>query len=168
VRNDQGLDVARLVAHVKSTGGVKGFDGATATTNEEVLTGPCDVVVPAALGGVITPDVAKEMQAKLVVEGANGPTLPEADAILQQRGITAIPDILANAGGVTVSYFEWVQNVQQFRWEEDRVNAELTKYLLRAYASVSATAKQHKIDMRTAAFVVAIQRVASATSMRGL
>ncbi len=168
VRNNDGLDIDALMAHARATGGVKGFGGGTATTNEEVLSGPCDVVVPAALGGVITPAIAKEMQAKLVVEGANGPTLPEADTILQQRGITAIPDILANAGGVTVSYFEWVQNIQQFRWEEERVNTELTKYLLKAYDAVSKASKKHQIDMRTAAFVVAIERVASATAMRGL
>jgi glutamate dehydrogenase (NAD(P)+) len=168
VRNDAGLDVDRLMAHAKKTGGVKGFDGGTATTNEEVLAGDCDVSVPAALGGVITPAIAKEMRAKLVVEGANGPTLPAADEILRERGITAIPDILANAGGVTCSYFEWVQNIQQFRWDEERVNTELTKYMLRAYDAVSRTAKDKNVDMRTAAFIVAIQRVAAATQLRGL
>lgn len=168
VRNNDGLDVDALMAHARATGGVKGFGGGTATTNEEVLSGACDIVVPAALGGVITPAIAKEMQAKLVVEGANGPTLPEADGVLQSRGITAIPDILANAGGVTCSYFEWVQNIQQFRWEEERVNTELTRYLLRAYEAVSKAAKKHQIDLRTAAFVVAIERVASATALRGL
>jgi glutamate dehydrogenase (NAD(P)+) len=168
VRNDAGLDIPQVVEHVKATGGVKGFGGGNATTNEEVLTGDCEVVVPAALGGVITPAIAKEIRATVVVEGANGPTLPDADTILQQRGITAIPDILANAGGVTVSYFEWVQNVQQFRWEEDRVNTELNKLMLRAFASVSAKAKALKTDLRTAAFVVAIERVAAATALRGL
>ncbi|MBI2393543.1 MAG: glutamate dehydrogenase [Deltaproteobacteria bacterium] len=168
VRNDAGLDLARLMDHVRSTGGVKGFDGGSATTNEEVLTGACDVVVPAALGGVITSDVAKEMQAKLVVEGANGPTHPEADEVLQARGIVAIPDILANAGGVTCSYFEWVQNIQQFRWDEERVNAELARTMLRAYDAVSKKAKDKQIDLRTAAFVVALERVAAATTMRGL
>jgi glutamate dehydrogenase (NAD(P)+) len=108
------------------------------------------------------------MRAKVVVEGANGPTLPAADAILRQRGITAIPDILANAGGVTCSYFEWVQNIQQFRWEEERVNAELTKYMLRAYEVVSRRAREKNTDMRTAAFIVAIERVAAATQLRGL
>jgi glutamate dehydrogenase (NAD(P)+) len=147
---------------------VKGFAGGSATTNEEVLTGDCDVVVPAALGGVIVDDIAKEMRGKLVVEGANGPTLPSADAILRKRGIEVIPDILANAGGVTVSYFEWVQNVQAFRWEEERVNTELAKYMLRAYDSVSTIARERSIDLRTAAFVLAIQRVAAATTMRGL
>jgi glutamate dehydrogenase (NAD(P)+) len=168
VRNNEGLDLERLHAHAKKSGGVKGFDGGDATTNEEVLTGDCDVCVPAALGGVITPEIAKAMRAKVVVEGANGPTLPEADDILKKRGITAIPDILANAGGVTCSYFEWVQNIQQFRWEEERVNAELTKYMLRAYDAVSTTAKSRNVDMRTAAFIVAIERVAAATLLRGL
>ncbi|MBX3227859.1 MAG: glutamate dehydrogenase [Labilithrix sp.] len=168
VRNDEGLDIDALMEHVRKTGGVKGFAGASATTNEEVLAGACDIVVPAALGGVINTGIAKEMRAKLVVEGANGPTVPDADQVLQQRGITVIPDILANAGGVTCSYFEWVQNVQQFRWEEERVNAELNKYMLRAYEGVAKTAKSKNIDMRTAAFVVAIERVAAATKLRGL
>ncbi len=168
VRNDQGLDLPRLLKHVRETGGVKGFDGGTATTNEEVLAGACDVVVPAALGGVITKAIASEMQAKLVVEGANGPTLPDADDVLRSRGIAAIPDILANAGGVTCSYFEWVQNIQQFRWEEERVNAELAKYMARAYDAVAKTAKSKSVDLRTAAFIVAIERVAAATLMRGL
>jgi glutamate dehydrogenase (NAD(P)+) len=168
VRNDAGLDLPRLLDHVRTTGGVKGFDGGSATTNEEVLAGACDVVVPAALGGVITKAIAGEMQAKLVVEGANGPTLPDADEVLRKRGIVAIPDILANAGGVTVSYFEWVQNIQQFRWDEERVNAELAKTMRRAYEAVAKTARAKDLDFRTAAFVVAIERVAAATKLRGV
>jgi glutamate dehydrogenase (NAD(P)+) len=168
VRNDRGLDLPALMAHVKATGGVKGFAGGDPTTNEEVLAGPCDVVVPAALGGVLTPAIAREMRASLVVEGANGPTTPDADAILAERGIAVIPDILANAGGVTTSYFEWVQNIQQFRWEEERVNAELEKTMLRAYQAVANAAKARATDLRTGAFLVAIERVAKATSLRGL
>ena len=168
IRNDAGLDVPRVVEHVGKTGGVKGFDGAIAVTNEELLTGACEVLVPAALGGVITKEVASAIRAELVVEGANGPTLPDADDVLKQRKISVIPDILANAGGVTVSYFEWVQNIQQFRWDEERVNAELVKTMLRAYDAVSKRAKSTALDLRTAAFVVAIERVAAATELRGL
>ena len=163
-----GLDVARLRAIVDAGGSVVEYEGAERIDNETLLTSDVDVLVPAALGGVLNRNNARDVRARLVVEGANAPTTPAADEILDERGITVIPDILANAGGVTVSYFEWVQNLQQFRWTAERVDAELTRILSDAYDGVSATAKARGITLRTAAFVVAIQRVAAAVKLRGV
>ncbi len=125
-----------------------------------------DVLVPAALEDAITSDNAADVRARIIVEGANGPTTPEADAILNERGILIVPDILSNAGGVTVSYFEWVQNIQQFKWDEQRINNELDKIMSKAYRSVRDIATQHAIDMRTAAFTLAIRRVGQAAMAR--
>jgi glutamate dehydrogenase (NAD(P)+) len=130
------------------------------------LTWQADVLIPAALGDVLTRDNAARVKAGIVVEGANAPTTPEADAILHERGVTIVPDILANAGGVTVSYFEWAQNIQQFRWELERVNAELERIMRRAYADVSAVAREMRLDPRTAALVLAIRRVGEAALAR--
>jgi glutamate dehydrogenase (NAD(P)+) len=163
-----GLDVAKLRAIVDAGGSVVEYEGAERIDNETLLTSEVDVLVPAALGGVLNRNNAREVRARLVVEGANAPTTPPADEILDERGITVIPDILANAGGVTVSYFEWVQNLQQFRWTAERVDAELTRILSEAYDGVAATAKERGITLRTAAFVVAIQRVAAAVKLRGV
>lgn len=166
VADPDGLDVPALTAWVREHRTVKGFPCATSFDGPEVLTWDCDVLIPAALGGVLTKDNAAAVKARVIVEGANGPTSPEADQMLRDRGVLIVPDILANAGGVTVSYFEWAQNIQQFRWDLDRVNAELEKVMRRAYAAVSAVAREKKIDLRTAAFVLAIQRVGKAATSR--
>ena len=136
-------------------------------TNAELLELPCDVLIPAALEGQLTGENADRIKAKLIVEGANGPTMPDADAILNERGILVVPDILANAGGVTVSYFEWVQGLQEFFWDEDEVYRRLERILIRAYDQVTHTMDTHKVDMRTAAQITAIDRVAQATMTRG-
>ena len=166
VSNPEGLDVPALDAWVNEHGGVKGFSGGEAFENTEIITWDADVLVPAALEDAINKDNAPDVKASIVVEGANAPTTPEADEILNEKGVLIIPDILANAGGVTVSYFEWAQNIQQFKWDEERVNAELDKKMSRAYASVREVAKEYDIDMRTAAFVLAIRRVGKAALAR--
>jgi glutamate dehydrogenase (NAD(P)+) len=163
----KGIDIAKLQAHVKTKGSVAGFPGSERISNEELLTCECDVLVPAALECVITPANAGKIKAKLIVEGANLPTTPAADAILELRGVTVVPDILANAGGVTCSYFEWAQNLQQVFWEEDHVNKELEKIMSRAYRTVSDRAKADKLSLRTAAYCVAIERVARSEKLRG-
>ena len=166
VANEKGLDVPALDAWVGEHGGVKGFAGGEAFDNSEIITWDADVLVPAALEGAIHENNAAEVKASVIVEGANAPTTPEADEILNQRGVLIIPDILANAGGVTVSYFEWAQNIQQFKWDEERVNAELDKKMGRAYSSVREVATEFDIDRRTAAFVLAIRRVGKAALAR--
>ena len=166
VTNDAGLDTQALAAHVAEHRTVAGFSGGDAFDAQEIIGWDADVLVPAAIEDVIHKDNAGEVRAGIVVEGANGPTTPEADEILHQRGITVVPDILANAGGVTVSYFEWAQNIQQYRWDLERVNDELAKVMRRAYASVSDVAKSRGVDLRTAAFVLAIQRVGRAAMAR--
>lgn len=168
VRNPQGLDIPSLFEHVKRTGTVTGFTGGTACTNEDVLTADCEVLIPAALGHVLTRDNANAVRAKLIIEGANGPTQPEADEIFEKRGIFVVPDVLASAGGVTVSYFEWVQNLQHLSWEEERVNAELEKTMKEAYERVAQVARSRKVSMRTAAYILAIGRVGKATVLRGI
>jgi glutamate dehydrogenase (NAD(P)+) len=166
VAKEEGLDVPALVDWVAERGGVKGFAGGDAFDNSEIISWNADVLVPAALEDAIHKDNAADVKASIIVEGANGPTSPEADQILNERGILMVPDILANAGGVTVSYFEWAQNIQQFRWDEERVNMELDKKMSRAYRSVREVATERNIDMRTAAFVLAIQRVGRAALAR--
>ncbi|MGI9473712.1 MAG: Glu/Leu/Phe/Val family dehydrogenase [Rubripirellula sp.] len=166
ISNAQGLDVHALAAWVSEHRTVKGFPGGEAFESDEVLTWDVDVLVPAALGDVLTEENAKDVRAKIIVEAANAPTTPAADEIFRSRGIVVIPDILANAGGVTASYFEWAQNIQQFRWELDRVRIELQSYMKRAYRSVAEVSKKHGVDFRTAAFIVAIQRVGAAALSR--
>jgi glutamate dehydrogenase (NAD(P)+) len=168
ILNKQGIDVEALVRHVKETGHIKGFAGTEETPADGLLTLECDVLVPAALGNVLTKDNAEDVKARYVIEGANGPTDPEADEIFIKRGITVVPDIFANAGGVIVSYFEWVQNVQQFKWREERVYSELQAMMMDSYNEVRKTAKINGCDMRTGAFTLAISRVARAASLRGL
>jgi glutamate dehydrogenase (NAD(P)+) len=165
---EEGLDIPALVDHVKRTGTVKGFGGGLACTPEEVLTSDCDVLVPAALGGAITREVASEVRARIILEGANGPCTPEADELFEQRGALVVPDILANAGGVTVSYFEWVQNLQHVTWDEDRVNTELERTMHEAYEKVAQVSRSRNLSMRTAAYVLAIGRVGKATVLRGI
>jgi glutamate dehydrogenase (NAD(P)+) len=168
VANPKGLDVRGLIAHKEETGSVVGFRGGERLGNREVLEYSCDVLVPAALEKVITEENAPRIKAKIVAEAANGPTLPEADEILFDRGIMVLPDILANAGGVTVSYFEWVQDLQENFWEEDEINDRLKKKMVRAFKETLEQAKRHKVNMRRGAYCVAIERVAEATTMRGL
>ncbi len=167
VANPQGLDVAALFEHAKANGTPRGFGGGRAISAKEVLTAECDVLVPAALEGAITSENAAEVNAKLVVEGANAPMSPEADELLERRGIIVVPDLLASAGGVAVSYFEWIQNLQQLTWEEERVNAELEKVLREAYERVAHLAKTRKVSLRTAAYLTAVGRVAKAATLRG-
>ncbi len=166
VQNEEGLDVPALVAYAAEHRTVKDFPGGDPFDGADVITWPADVLIPAALENAITEDNAAGVQAKYVVEGANGPTTPDADDILRDLGVTVIPDILANAGGVTVSYFEWTQNIQHFHWSHERVNDELEKVMTRAYADVRDTARAKSVDLRTASFVLAIQRVGKASLSR--
>ncbi len=166
VSNDNGLDIDELIAWTQENRTVKGFAGGEPFNSPEVITWDVDVLIPAALEGAINPDNADKIKADIIIEGANAPTSPAAHEALVQRGVLIVPDILANAGGVTVSYFEWVQNIQQFRWRKDRVDQELTDMMRKAYAAVKEVAKQHSIDLRTAAFVLAIRRVSEAAMAR--
>ena len=167
VSNVDGLDVEALAAWVAEHRTVKDFPGGEEFDSPDVLTWDADVLVPAALGEVLTKDNASDVRASIIVEAANAPTTPEASEVLAQRGVTVVPDILANAGGVTVSYYEWVQNVQRFRWDLDRVRDELAKTMHEAYGAVIKVAKAKNLDLRTAAFVLAIQRVGRAGLSRG-
>jgi glutamate dehydrogenase (NAD(P)+) len=166
VCREDGLDVPALCAYAAEHRTVQGFADADTFDSPEVIGWDADVLIPAALEDAITEDNIDSVRAGIVVEGANGPTTPGADEILRERGVTVVPDILANAGGVTVSYFEWAQNIQQYRWELDKVNAELEKIMRRAYGAVRDTAAEKKIDLRTAAFVLAIRRVGAAALAR--
>jgi glutamate dehydrogenase (NAD(P)+) len=163
-----GLDPVRVLRWKEEHGSVQGFGQADNVTNEELLEIPCDILVPAALEGQITANNADKIQARLIAEAANGPTTPEADRILYDKGILLLPDILANAGGVTVSYFEWAQNIQGFYWTEEEVDERLHRVMVRAFRAVYETAQNHKVDMRTAAYIVAIGRVAEAVRLRGI
>lgn len=167
VLNESGLDVPKLMAHRIETGSVAGFPGSEAITNEELLTLSVEVLVPAALGNAITRDNADQLKCQMVVEGANHPVTPGADAILNDRGIKVLPDILANAGGVIVSYFEWTQNIQQFRWDEVDVNQRLTRKLVEAYDRVATFARLQNVSLREAAFAIGVQRVAETAHLRG-
>jgi glutamate dehydrogenase (NAD(P)+) len=168
VFNPKGLDIKALASHAAQAGTVAGFADADPLSNTELLEVPCDVLVPAALGGQLTERNAERVHAKIIVEGANGPTTPEADSILTDRGILLIPDILANAGGVIVSYFEWVQGLQYHFWRESEINSRLQEIMTRAFNQVNATAKRERVDLRTAALMVGIGRVAEAFRLRGL
>src|SRR5581483_7985661 len=168
VANSKGLDVNGLIAHKSETGSVVGFAGGEAITNKAVLEYDCDVLVPAALEKVITAENAPKIKAKIIAEAANAPTLPEADDILFERGIMVLPDILANAGGVTVSYFEWVQDLQENFWEEDEINERLKKKMIRAFKETHDQATRYRTHMRNGAYAVAVSRVAEATKLRGL
>jgi glutamate dehydrogenase (NAD(P)+) len=168
VYNPQGLDIRQLEAHVAEAGTVVGFPGAEAMTSAAVLEVPCDILIPAAVGSQIRQDNADRIKASLVAEGANGPTTPEADAILRDRGITVIPDILANAGGVVVSYFEWVQGLQYYFWREGEITTRLQEVMTRAFNRVWALASKQGTDLRTAALMEGIRRVAEGYRVRGL
>jgi glutamate dehydrogenase (NAD(P)+) len=166
--NRAGLDPAKVNAWKKEHGTVVGFPGADEISNADILELDCDILVPAALENQITHVNADRVRAKIVAEAANGPTTPEADAILYDKGVFVIPDILCNAGGVTVSYFEWVQDMQSFFWTEARINESLKEIMDRAFNDVHRMSKTREVDMRTAAYMVAVSRVAEATTLRGL
>jgi glutamate dehydrogenase (NAD(P)+) len=167
--NPHGLNIREMVDFVDRSQkhSLEGYRGAERITNAELLELPCDVLIPAALEGQLTAENAPRVKAKLIVEGANGPTTPDADDIFVERGVVVVPDILANAGGVTVSYFEWVQGLQEFFWDEDEVYRRLERILVRAYDEVSHAMEVYSVDMRTAAQITAINRVAQATLTRG-
>jgi glutamate dehydrogenase (NAD(P)+) len=170
IARPHGLDMPGLADFARLRRPLAQYDGDNVShiSNEEVLLTPADILVPAALGGVLTPEVARKVRAKAVIEAANAPTDPEADEILNQRGIPVIPDILANAGGVTVSYFEWAQNIQCLRWTEEEVNHRLKHIMVSSYATVRKLKKHRNLTWRTAAFIVALGRVAKATVLRGI
>jgi glutamate dehydrogenase (NAD(P)+) len=166
--NGHGFDMADLMAHVKSAGGVGGFKGGEAMKAEEFWDVDCDILIPAALEGQITAERARRIKAKLVLEGANGPTVPSADDILAERGVLVVPDVICNAGGVTVSYFEWVQDFSSFFWTEDEINVRLDKIMIGALKRIWDTADRHTITLRTATFAVACERILTARAERGL
>lgn len=167
IKNKDGLDIDGLLKHVHDNRGVKGFHGADAIDANSILVEDCDVLIPAALGGVINRENANEIKAKFIVEAANHPTDPEADEILKKKGVVILPDIYANSGGVTVSYFEWVQNIQGFMWDEERVNNELKTYMTKGLRDVKEMCKTHNCDLRMGAFTLGLNRVARATVLRG-
>lgn len=162
-----GIDIGKALKYVLDGRSLEGFDGAERITNSEILELPVDVLIPAAIGGVITRANAKNIKAKMIVEAANGPVDWEADDILDEMDVVVLPDILANAGGVTVSYFEWVQNRQFYHWELDRIRQNLQAKLGNAFESVWQTSKDHQVNLRTAAYMVAIERVKRATELAG-
>lgn len=166
VRNPEGLDIDMLANHVSEKKPLDEFPGGEEVERDSVLTMDCDILIPAALGDAITEDNMKDIRAGIIVEAANGPITSKADAYLAGQGVEILPDIYANAGGVTVSYFEWAQNIQQFRWEYERVVAELERTMVRAYDAVAAIAKEKSVDLRTAAFVLGIRRVVQAATSR--
>ena len=166
--SSNGLDPNAVIKHKKETGSVLGFAGAEDITNEDLLIIDCDVLIPAALENSITAKNASDVKAKIIAEAANGPTTPEADKILEEKNVFIIPDILANAGGVTVSYFEWVQNVQHLFWKEEEINERLRTIMDKAFASVMEYKEKYKVYMRIAANMLGINRVAEAAKVRGL
>ncbi len=168
IYDESGLDIPAVVRHKRATGSVVGFEKAQRISSSDVLEVPCDMLIPAATEGQITSENAKRIQARLIAEAANGPTTPEADQIFFERGIRVIPDILANAAGVTVSYFEWVQDLQSFFWTEEEISEKLSHIMQRAYTDVARLASDQNCDMRTAAHMVAIRRVADSTQLRGV
>jgi len=168
VTNPRGIDPIKAIRYKERSGTVVGMPGASRFSNDELLTMKCDILIPAALENVITLHNAEAVKARIVAEAANGPTTPHADEILARRGITVLPDILANAGGVTVSYFEWVQNQEGLMWDVDEVNARLQKIMVRAFMEMVDTMRKHHVPPRAGAMILAVNRVAEATLVRGL
>ncbi len=168
VHNPQGVDIAAAIEYVRRNRDLDGFAGGDPISNDELLTLDVDVLLPAAMENVITSKNASRLQARIICEGANGPTTAAADAILEEKGIFVVPDILANAGGVTVSYFEWVQNRGGYYWTEETVNSRLEEIMTRSFMDVRALARQHKVNMRTAAYMLAISRVSTVHKLRGI
>lgn len=168
IYNPTGLDIDALRQHVEREGTVAAFPDSTQVSNSELLALPCDVLIPAAIENQITAENAKDVQARIIVEGANGPTTPAADDILRDRGVFVVPDILANAGGVTVSYFEWVQDLQSYFWSEEEINRRLERIMVRSFYDVLNLSQSRGVDMRTGALILAVQRVADAFKIRGV
>jgi glutamate dehydrogenase (NAD(P)+) len=168
VFNSRGIDPLKAMRYKERSGTVVGMPGTSRISNDELLAMKCDILIPAALENVITLNNADQIKAKIVAEAANGPTTPHADEVLARKGIMLLPDILANAGGVTVSYFEWVQDLQSFFWSEAEVNAKLESVMRRAFTEVHESARKHRTHMRTGAYCLAVGRVADATLVRGL
>lgn len=168
ISNPRGLDPRAVLKFKEDRGTVVGFPGADRVTNEELLELPCEILVPSALEGQITAENAPRVKAKLIVEGANGPLTPDADEVFGDRTVMVVPDVLANAGGVIVSYFEWVQGLQQFFWTEEEVNQNMERILVRSFGQVLRTGEEKRVSMRTAALVRAIDRVAEALMTRGI
>jgi glutamate dehydrogenase (NAD(P)+) len=166
--NKAGIDIDGAIKHAKEHRSLEGFKGGDQISNEDLLTMEVDVLLPAALENVITSKNAGKVRAKIICEGANGPTTAGADSILDEKGIFVIPDILANAGGVTVSYFEWVQDRGGYFWTEETVNERLTDIMRKSFDAVLHLSKQHKVNMRTAAYMVSISRVATVHRLRGI
>lgn len=167
LKNSNGIDIPALVKHKAGGHALKDFQGAEALDPTELLVHECDVLMPCALGGVLNRENAADVKAKFVIEAANHPTDPEADEILSKKGVVILPDIYANAGGVIVSYFEWVQNIQGFMWDEEKVNAELQKYMRSAFKNIKDMCKTHDCSLRMGAFTLGVNRVARATVLRG-
>jgi len=163
-----GLDLGRLTWHLRETGSIAGAPGTEPISNVDLLALDCEILVPAALGGQITAANASSVQARILAEAANGPTTPDADPTLHERDVLVIPDILCNAGGVTVSYFEWAQNLSAFAWTTEEVNARMRRVLTRAFDDVWQLAAERAISPRLAAYLIAVRRVADATRVRGL
>lgn len=168
IYNPNGLDIPSLLHCAGRDGCIQAYRDAELITNEQLLELECDILVPAALHGVITARNAPNIKARIIVEAANGPVTPDADAILDEMGVLVVPDILANAGGVVVSYFEWVQDLQSFFWEEEEVNAKLEKAMRKSFAQVVQTAEQNKVNLRMGAYIIGVKRVAEATAIRGI
>jgi glutamate dehydrogenase (NAD(P)+) len=166
--NPAGLDIPAMIRYSRSNGSLEDYPEAQRISNAELLALPCDILIPAALEGQLTAANADAVQARVIVEGANGPTTPEADQIFDGKGIYLVPDILANAGGVTVSYFEWVQALQAFAWTEQEVNSRLRYIMDKAFAATVATAEKHSVSLRTGALISAIGLVADAATVRGI
>jgi glutamate dehydrogenase (NAD(P)+) len=166
--NPNGLDIPAMIRYTRSNGSLEDYPEAQRITNAELLALPCDILIPAALEGQLTEENADDVKARIIVEGANGPTTPEADRIFDANGIFLVPDILANAGGVTVSYFEWVQALQAFAWTEQEVNSRLKYIMDKAFAATAATAERHNVSLRTGALITAIGLVADAVTVRGI
>ncbi len=165
---EAGLDVPALLEHVRITGSVAGFAAAETMADDAFWSVPCEILIPAALESQITAVNAGQIAARMVIEGANGPTTPEADDILHERNVLVLPDVIANAGGVTVSYFEWVQDFSSFFWSEDEINARLVRIMKEAFAAIWQVAEENKVSLRTATFIVACKRILQARELRGL
>ncbi|XP_020672980.1 glutamate dehydrogenase 2-like, partial [Dendrobium catenatum] len=167
IENPNGINIEELQKHIASGGNLKDFNGGNVMDPNELLIHECDVLIPCALGGVLNRENAAAVKAKYIIEAANHPTDPEADKIFSEKGVLVLPDIYANAGGVTVSYFEWVQNIQGFLWDEEKVNLELKRYMRTAFKNIKDMCRSHDCNLRMGAFTLGVNRVARAAALRG-